>query len=59
MFGEIRLAEQGLMGKHGIKEEDLPRVVAFVATEGGGQPGHRPLSYEGTFRLYAYIMCWA
>jgi len=47
VFGEIRLSEQGLMDKHGIKEEDLPRVVAFFATEGGGELGHRPLSYEG------------
>lgn len=58
VFGEIRLSEQGLMDKHGIKEEDLPRVVAFFATEGGGELGHRPLSYEGTFRMYALNNCY-
>ena len=55
-FGEVRLEQAALMHKHGVKEEDLPRVVAFVAgndadadgADGAdGAGGHRPFHYEG------------
>ena len=52
-FAEVRLADadgEALMEKHAVREEDLPRVVAFVNNQDGASGdvgGHRPFNYEG------------
>ena len=46
VFGEVRMAEQGLMKRHGMQEDNLPRVVAFVAADGEPHQ-HRAINYDG------------
>ena len=40
------MAEQGLMKRHGMQEDNLPRVVAFVAADGEPHQ-HRAINYDG------------
>jgi DNA repair exonuclease SbcCD ATPase subunit len=46
-FGEVRLAETGLMDKFGISVDSLPRVVAVVGEKGLGREQDNVLPYEG------------
>jgi hypothetical protein len=46
VFGEVRMAEQALMKRHGMQEDNLPRVVAFVAADGEPHQ-HRAINYDG------------
>lgn len=45
IFGEVRLSEQRLMEKFGVKEDDLPRVMAFVAE--GEESKHQQWPHDG------------
>jgi hypothetical protein len=47
VFGEVRHSEQSLLVEHGVMDENLPCVMAFVAEDGDGEPRHRPFVYDG------------